>query len=73
MSAISYLDFDLSIEPNPNDPTRYRARSFSLAAGTALGEFTLPFSEQEIEILFLRLGRPRRGVRALGSPEMAAA
>ena len=73
MTALTYLDFDLSIEATGSEPTRYRVRSFSQAAGTANGEFTLPFSQQDLEILFLRLGRPRRGVRAIGSPEMEAA
>ncbi len=73
MTALTYLDFDLSIEATDSEPTRYRVRSFSLAAGTANGEFVLPFSPQDLEILFLRLGRPRRGVRAIGSAEMQAA
>lgn len=73
MTALTYLDFDLSIEATNSEPTRYRVRSFSQAAGTANGEFTLPFSQQDLEILFLRLGRPRRGVRAIGSAEMQAA
>ncbi len=73
MTALAYQDFDLTIEPSPGDPTRYRTRAALLAAGEASAEFTLPFSAQDLEILFLRLGRPRRGVRAIGSPEMQAA
>lgn len=73
MTALTYLDFDLSIEATGSKPTHYRVRSFSQAAGTANGEFALPFSQQDLEILFLRLGRPRRGVRAIGSTEMQAA
>lgn len=73
MTALTYLNFDLSIEAISSAPSRYRVRTFSLAAGTANGEFTLPFSQQDLEILFLRLGRPRRGVRAIGSAEMQAA
>lgn len=73
MTALTYLDFDLSIEAISSAPSRYRVRTFSLAAGTANGEFTLPFSQQDLEILFLRLGRPRRGIRAIGSAEMQAA
>lgn len=72
MTALTYLNFDLSIEAISSAPSRYRVRTFSLAAGTANGEFTLPFSQQDLEILFLRLGRPRRGVRAIGSAEMQA-
>lgn len=73
MAGIVYLNFDLTIEPSSSGPPHYRARSASLAAGEASAEFTLPFSEQDLEILFLRLGRPRRSVRAIGSPEMQAA
>lgn len=73
MTALTYLDFDLSIAAISGDPAQYRVRAFSPAAGTANGEFALPFSPQDLEILFLRLGRPRRGVRAIGSAEMQAA
>lgn len=73
MTAMVYQDFDLSIEVSSGDPFRYRARVASLATGQASSDFTLPFSAQDLEILFLRLGRPRRGVRAIGSPEMQAA
>ena len=30
-------------------------------------------ARQELEIFFLRIGRPRRGVRSLNSPEMSEA
>jgi len=73
MTALTYLDFDLSIEAISSDPPRYRARVSSLAAGQASSDFILPFSAQDLKMLFLELGRPRRGVRAIGSPEMQAA
>jgi hypothetical protein len=41
--------------------------------GDVSGEFRLPFQGPELENFILRIGRPRRGVRRLGSPEMAAA
>lgn len=73
MAALTYLDFDLSIEAISHEPTLYRARGSSLAAGQASHDFSLPFSAQDLKILFLELGRPRRGVRAIGSAEMQAA
>ena len=73
MTALTYLDFDLSIEALNHEPTRYRARGSSLVAGQGSHDFSLPFSAQDLKILFLELGRPRRGVRAIGSAEMQAA
>src|SRR5580700_5922809 len=44
----SYQDFDLLIEPGP--PGSYRARMLRSPAGEcALVQFTLPFSEPELE------------------------
>ena len=70
MSPIAYLDFDLLIE---STDAGYRARLLSSPAGQATADFTLPFSDLEIENLLLRVGRPRRGVRRLESSEMQAA
>jgi len=41
--------------------------------GDVTGSFELPFHGPELENFILRIGRPRRGVRKLGSPEMTAA
>jgi hypothetical protein len=41
--------------------------------GDVTGEFRLPFEGAELENFILRISRPRRGVRRLGSPEMTAA
>lgn len=41
--------------------------------GEAAGEFSLPFSELELENIVLRLGGARRGVRRVDSPEMKLA
>lgn len=73
MSVISYLDFDLSIEAADPEQIRYRARVLNSPAGQASILFEQPFSALELENFLLRVGRPRRGVRTLGSPEMQAA
>jgi hypothetical protein len=73
MPAIDYFDFDLSIEAVASTPNRYRARVLNSPAGQASAEFDLPFSALEVENFLLRVGRPRRGVRWSGSPEMRAA
>ncbi len=67
-----YQDFDVSIEPSDASATRYRVRVLASPAGQASGEFVLPFSVLELENFFLRVGRPRRGTRYIGSPEMEA-
>jgi formylglycine-generating enzyme required for sulfatase activity/CHAT domain-containing protein/cytochrome c-type biogenesis protein CcmH/NrfG len=68
MSALQYLDFDLQIDELTD--TRYRARVLYSPAGHAEGFFALPFSDLELENFLLRIGRPRRGVRRINSPEM---
>jgi hypothetical protein len=70
MGVLDYLDFDLLIERSPSG---YRARVLSSPAGQAAADFSLPFSELEVENFLLRIGRTRRGVRRLESPEMEAA
>jgi len=69
-SAISYLDFDLLIRRVEGG---YRAQVLSSPAGEATADFRAPFSDLELENLLLRVGRPRRGTRRIGSPEMEAA
>ncbi len=70
MATIEYLDFDLRIQSSPGG---YRTQALSAPAGEASDEFVLPFSEQEIEIFLLKVGRPSRGTRRMESQEMAAA
>jgi hypothetical protein len=64
------LDFDVAIEPLGD---RYRTRVVASPCGEAHADFVLPFTDQELEILILRvissIGRPRRKVRAIRSPE----
>lgn len=68
MSALTYLDFDLEIDEATDGA--YRARVLGSPAGQAETIFSLPFSVLEIENFLLRIGRPRRGVRRIQSPEM---
>ena len=70
MSDLNYLDFDLILEGGED---AYRSRVLNSPAGEAAGEFSQPFSELELENFYLRIGRPRRGVRSLDSAEMETA
>jgi hypothetical protein len=70
MAQIRYLDFDLRIERSAEG---YIARVLNSPAGQASIEFKMPFSDLELENFLLRVGRTRRGVRRLESPEMEAA
>jgi Tol biopolymer transport system component len=69
MSELSYLNFDLLIERLDQG---YTSRVLESPVGSASAIFEVPFSELEIENLVLRIGRTRRGVRRLDSPEMEA-
>ncbi len=66
--SLFYLDFDLQIDELADGS--YRARVLNSPAGQAETLFVLPFSDLEIENFFLRIGRPRRGVRRANSPEL---
>jgi len=68
--AITYLNFDLLIRRTQRG---YRAQVLSSPAGEATADFDAPFYDLELENFLLRLGRPRRGTRRIGSPEMEAA
>ena len=70
MAEINYLDFDLLVERAAEG---YRARVVDSPAGQASATFSLPFSDLELENLLLRIGRPRRGLRRVDSPEVQAA
>jgi uncharacterized protein YraI len=70
LAEIHYLDFDLRIERAEEG---YIARVLDCPAGEASAAFAPPFSELELENFSLRVGRTRRGVRRLESPEMEAA
>lgn len=70
MTAIKYLNFDLLIERSGD---RFQARVLNSPAGQGSSHFTAPFSDLEIENFLLRVGRPRRSVRRLESPQTEAA
>jgi hypothetical protein len=67
---MEYRDFDLLIERAGQG---YRAQVLESPAGQATADFTLPFSDLELENVLLRLGRPVRTVRRLESTEMSTA
>ena len=69
-SQFSYQDFDLLIERDSADS--YRARVLRSPAGeSGPVQFTLPFSETELENFVLKVGLPRRRTRGPGRPESA--
>ncbi|OGO32895.1 MAG: hypothetical protein A2Z16_11795 [Chloroflexi bacterium RBG_16_54_18] len=67
MPTPSFLDFDLQINRLGK---KFQAQVLESPAGQASSEFTLPLSNLELENFFLRVGRPRKGVRRIDSPEM---
>ena len=71
MTRREYLNFDLTLETVGDDA--HRAAVTSSPAGETSTAFEIPFSPLEIENFLLRVGRPRRGVRRIDSPEMHAA
>ncbi len=71
MANLQYLNFDLSIERASEG--NFHARVLHSPAGSASHNFSLPFSAIELENFCLKIGRPRRGIRRLESPEMVAA
>ena len=62
----------LRIRLLPGEEGTYRVIA-SGPLGDVSGDFRLPFEGAELENFILRIGRPPRGVRKLGSPEMTAA
>ena len=56
--------------------TGARSGSYGVLASTptaeAASQFQLPFDERDLENFVLRVGRPRRGIRSLDSPEFDA-
>ena len=63
----TYAEFRLRIEQGPT-PNTYRVESSGLG-GEMSATFELPFSDAELENIILKLGRTRRGVRKIESPE----
>ncbi len=67
---MKYLDFDLLLERSRD---RFKARVINSPAGQAECDFSLPFSEIELENFLLKIGRPLRRVRRVESTEIEAA
>ena len=68
---MKYLDFDMQIERASEG---YRARITKSPVGEATSKnFTIPFSELELENFFLKIGLTQRSVRRIEAPEMDAA
>jgi hypothetical protein len=70
LDHMTYVDFDLLIQRRG---VGYHTHVLTATAGQANAAFSLPFSELELENFLLRIGRPRRSMRRIGSPEMEAA
>ena len=70
MEPLQYLDFELKIE---REEDHYTARVLRSPAGEASCDFTLPFSGDRLELLVMKLGRPRGSTRSIHSAEMEAA
>ena len=70
MDQLRYLDFELKIEREGN---HYVARVLRSPSGEASNTFTLPFSEDKLENLVLKIGRLRNSTRRIYTSEMAAA
>lgn len=66
MAGISYLDFDLLIDRREQG---YQVQVVKSPTGDACAVFSLPFSNLEVDEFLLRIGRPRRTVRHIGSSE----
>jgi len=61
MERLRYLDFELKIE---REGDRYKVRIIRSPAGEASHGFTLPFSQEKLENLILKIGGRRiRGSR----------
>ena len=70
MAKKTFLDLDLLIE---GSPAGYKARVLKSPTGEAVNNFSLPFSDLQIENFLLRISRTQRGVRGLESREIEAA
>ena len=66
-----FAEFRLRIEPGPT-PTTYRIDA-SGPGGDRSAAFELPFTDEQLENFILKVGRTRRGVRRIESPEMELA
>ena len=70
MSELAYLDLDLLVERAEPD---YRVRVLASPAGESRPvSFRVPFSDLEVENFLLKIGRPRRNVRRINTPQVTA-
>ena len=70
MSELAYLNLDLLIERAEPD---YRVRVLASPAGESRpASFRVPFSDLEVENFLLKIGRPRRNVRRINTPQVTA-
>jgi CHAT domain-containing protein len=67
---VEYDTLNIRFQPGPRGSYTVIASS---PRGEAPGEFRVPFADLDLENFVLRVGRPRRGVRRLDSPEMETA
>jgi hypothetical protein len=67
---VDYETFRIRLQPARAGSYRVLA---SAPRGETDGEFRLPFDERDLKIFVLEVGRTRRGVRSLNSPEMETA
>jgi hypothetical protein len=71
VDRISYLDFEIKIE---REGEEYAARVLRSPVGEASTRFTVPFSEDRLALLTLKLSRPRATTRSVTrSDEIGAA
>jgi hypothetical protein len=70
MEPLEYLDLDLRIDRSAD---RYTANVLFSPHGEAKVEFALPFSDDRLELLVLRMGHARGGTRSMRSDEVDAA
>ena len=70
LSHLKYADFELKIERRPDG---YAARVLRSPMGEASTTFTLPFSEDRLELLVVRLSHARRSTRRIVTEETDAA
>src|SRR5688572_1074819 len=66
-----YEELKLRIQPGPHGS--YGVLAFAADGSTAQGSFTKPFSDAELDNFILRVGLPRRSVRAFRSSQMEEA
>jgi tetratricopeptide (TPR) repeat protein len=70
MKHLRYIDFELKIE---REGAHYNVRVLRSPMGEAASTFKLPFSEDKLELLVLKIGRIRSTTRRIHSSEMEAA